>query len=400
MKRVLFVSSLYHPNVGGIETMIRELSRIYKERGIDVAILCKRWPDSLAETEVYEGVPIYRIKNARTDDDFTAVAEWIGQNEKKIKADVIHVIGARRPLPLVALLLRRLWNAPLVLTIAGGDIPDKEDPFPSTVWKESESTVYPVFDHADCITCVSESITRDFRELFPSALSPVKTLLAGIDISFIQTIQKQKLPRRYILSLRRLDPTKGIDILIEAFKTVIRSHPDIELLIAGDGSERPRLERLVQSLDLKDKVRFLGTVGLDQGISLLKGAELTVVPSISEAGGLVNVEAQAAGCPVVATRVGGIPEYVEDRASGLLCESGNPADLAEKILLVLEDKELRERIIRGGYAHASKFDWKVLAPQYMVLYRQLIRDHTRSNLPGNALLQRMWSVLVDNYHVI
>lgn len=379
MKKVLLICSLYHPHVGGIETMVRELSRIYKRLGVDVTVLTKRWPDSLPEEDSYESIPIFRIKNARTDDEFMEVDEWIRLNEKKIKADIIHVIGVRRPLPLIALQLKDLWNVPLVLTIAGGDIPDKNDPFPETIWKESEATVYPVFEHADLITCVSESIARDFRELFPNVKRPIKTMLAGIDLAFIKGIERQELPYRYIFSLRRLDPTKGIDILIRAFKEVVQSHPNIKLVIAGDGSEHSRLEGLARDLDVMDRVQFLGTIGLDQGIGLLKGALLAVVPSLSEAGGLVNVEAQAAGCPVVASRVGGIPEYVNDGNSGVLCEPENPQDLAEKILCVLGDADLRARIIAGGYKHSRMFDWEVLAPQYMLVYAELIKGNKRIN---------------------
>ena len=86
---------------------------------------------------------------------------------------------------------------------------------------------------------------------------------------------------------------------------------------------------------MDEKVIFIGTIKLSRGMSLLKGAKLTVVPSLSEGGGLVNVEAQASGCPVIASRVGGIPEYVKDGESGLLFEPGNYKELAEKISLTM-----------------------------------------------------------------
>ena len=171
--------------------MIRELSRSYIKRGIDVTILTKKWPDSLPEVSTFDGITIYRIKSARTEKDFIDVANWIGKNKQKIKSDIIHVIGARRPLPLIALVLRFLWKVPLVLTIAGGDIPDKVDPFPGTIWKESESTVYPVFGFADSLTCVSNSISKDFRFFFPEVKVKTTTFYAGIDVQFISNVLRE-----------------------------------------------------------------------------------------------------------------------------------------------------------------------------------------------------------------
>lgn len=105
----------------------------------------------------------------------------------------------------------------------------------------------------------------------------------------------------------------------------------------------------------------------------LKGALCTIVPSLSEGGSLVNVEAQAASCPVVASRVGGIPEYVQDEISGLLFEAGNPKDLAKKIIKILSDIPLRNKLIQGGIEHAKKFSWDVLGPQYLALYDEMIK---------------------------
>lgn len=121
-------------------------------------------------------------------------------------------------------------------------------------------------------------------------------------------------------------------------------------------------------------------------------AVATVVPSLSEGGGLINVEAQAAGCPVIASRVGGIPEYVKEGVSGILFESGNHEELAEKLSQVISDDGLRCAIIAGGYEHAKSFDWNVLAPQYFDLYLKTINEHksTASFEPWSDLTRKLW----------
>lgn len=373
--------------------MIRELARSYMKLGLEVDVLTKKWPDSLSEVSEYEGVHIYRIKNARTIDDFMDVIAWLKDNMEKIRPDIIHVIGARRPLPLIGLLLKSYLKIPLVLTIAGGDIPDRVDPFPGTVWDESLATVRPVFDFADVITCVSDSVTNDFRYFFPEVKTPTRTLYAGIDMEFIRRIPAEKRRKRFALSLRRLDPTKGVHFLIDAFRTISGEYPDLELVIAGDGSERAALEAQSKRTGLEERISFIGTIGLERGIALLKGAEMTVVPSLSEAGGLVNVEAQASGCPVVATRVGGIPEYVDDGVSGILCKPADTEDLARNMKRILDDKSLRSRLIKGGYVHADKFDWTVIAPQYLALYDSLSVSREDKGLCRDSLFTSLWDKL-------
>lgn len=391
MKRVLFVSSLYYPHIGGVETMITELSGFYRKNGIQAVSLTKRWPLSLSESDEYHGTNIYRVASARTQEEFQVIIDWVKENEPKIKADIIHVIGVRRPLPLLALLLARLWRVPIVCTIAGGDIPDKGDPYPASVWEEGLDFIPDVLKQSDCVNCVSGSLVKDLKELMPD-LANIETLYAGIDSSVINSVAPEKFKERYIFSLRRLDPSKGIDVLVHAFNQIKDRFQDLHLVIAGEGPEEQNLKQLVDSFALESRVTFIGSVEMERGIALLKSAELTVVPSISEGGGLVNIEAQAAGCPVVASRVGGIPEYIKEGESGLLFASGNYMELADKISMLLLDKKLRKKLVEGGYKHAQQFDWNVLSPQYINLYQEVIKcyNQNKSFNPWSDLTKDLW----------
>lgn len=400
MKKVLFVSSLYAPHAGGVETMISEMARAYQSEGIQSIVLTKRWPLDLAEESVIDGVRVHRVLSARTPSEFAEVASWIRANEGKLRADVIHAIGMRRPMPLLALLMGRRWGVPVICTMAGGDIPDSHDPYPGTVWKESEETVLEAMERCDALTSVSKGLTAEFRRFFPDMKREVKDIYAGIDLDLINRARPERPFGHFILSLRRLDPTKGIHILIKAFYRIQRRYPRLQLVIAGDGPERTKLEALVSSLGLDDRAHFLGTVSLSRGMSLLKGADLTAVPSLSEAGGLVNVEAQAAGCPVVASDVGGIPEYVSDGESGLLFASGDDEALAVKISTLLDDAALREKLIKGGFLHSEKFSWKELAPQYLKLYRACIAERSKKTSPDapfkpDGKASALWQQLVS-----
>lgn len=371
MKKILFITSLYYPHVGGIETMVTELSSFYRKNGLEVVCLTKKWPETLSSYERYNETDIYRVISARTEQEFRDLVAWAKDNESKIKSDIIHVIGVRRPLPLLGLLLARKWKVPLVCTIAGGDISDKSDPQPTKVWEEGIGFIPEVLMQADSVNCVSGALANDLKVLVPG-LKDIGVLYAGLDISTIKSIAKEQIKDQYIFSLRRLDPSKGVNLLIEAFSLIKDKFPKLYLIIAGEGEEEQNLRQLVEDRQVSDRTLFIGTVALERGMALLKGADVTVVPSISEGGGLINIEAQAAGCPVIASRVGGIPEYVKENKSGFLFESGNFTELAEKISDVLSNKSLRAKIIKGGYEYSQSFDWDVLVPQYVNLYKTLI----------------------------
>jgi glycosyltransferase involved in cell wall biosynthesis len=394
MKKVLLISSLYYPHVGGIERTIADLARFYRDKGIDAVVLTKKWPVYLSDTDEHDGVKIYRIASARLKDEFEGVVDWIKVNGSVIKSDIIHVIGIRRPMPLIGLLLARLWKVPLMCTIAGGDIPDKIDPAPLRVWEEGRGIVPESLKQADEVNCVSLALVRDIKAQMPG-LARVRLLYAGTDISFFKGIKAVVAKRPYIFSLRRLDPSKGIDILIKAFNLIKKTFPDLDLIIAGEGPEEKKLKELAGSFRLNNRVKFIGTVEFKRGISLLKGAELAVVPSLSEGGGLVNLEAQASGCPIVASRVGGIPEYLRENESGVLFEPGNPDDLADKILTLLSSKDLRGKISKGGLEYVKRFDWELLVSEYIHSYARIIESYDKNKefKPWSGLTAGLWSKL-------
>lgn len=378
MKKVLFVCSLYHPHVGGIETMVSQLSKKYRELGIESVVLTKKWPTTLSPKDSFENIKIFRTVSARTDEEFAELVKFVKLHESELRADIIHVIGVRRPLPVIALALSARWSVPLVSTVAGSEIPHEDDPTTLKEWSDNKSLLMPVLEQSDVVTCVSNSLNNTLSEIVPT-LTDVRTLYAGIDINLIDNAAPANVDFRYILSLRRLIPSKGVATLISAFREVSQEYPDLRLTIAGDGPEREALEDLVLQYKLSGRIEFVGTVTLVEGIGLLKSAVCTVVPSLSEGGGLVNVEAQAAYCPVIASNTGGIPEYVNPGVSGLLFTPGDVMELANCIrIMVNNERGLRDRLVENGRKHASMFSWSILAIEYINLYKEISQRSVRA----------------------
>jgi len=150
----------------------------------------------------------------------------------------------------------------------------------------------------------------------------------------------------YLLVVGRLRIRKGVDVLLAAMPEVLRRHPAARLLIAGDGEHRAALERAAAALALGEAVSFLGRADAVRVRRLLRGAAALVVPSIYEGMPLVVLEAMEASVPVVASRVSGIPEVVEDGRTGWLVPPEEPASLAAALAAALDDPAAASR--RGG----------------------------------------------------
>jgi glycosyltransferase involved in cell wall biosynthesis len=138
----------------------------------------------------------------------------------------------------------------------------------------------------------------------------------------------------------RLSREKGVDVLLRAMPEIIERHPRTRLVIAGDGSERPVIERLIAELDLTASVRLTGRLPSDELEGLYSAAGLVVLPTMWMENCPVSVlEAFAHGRAVVASRVGGLPELIEDGSNGILFERGDSRDLARRLVEVLTSPE-------------------------------------------------------------
>lgn len=146
----------------------------------------------------------------------------------------------------------------------------------------------------------------------------------------------------------RLREEKGVDILIRAIAILHKTNPNVVLVVVGDGPDLKKLKLLAQELGIENSVHWLGSKSQDEVFSLFSVMDILTVPSRFEGFGLVAVEAMAAGLPVVASNADGLREVVKDGETGLSFESGNPNDLAEKLLFLLNKPDVRNYMGMAG----------------------------------------------------
>lgn len=179
----------------------------------------------------------------------------------------------------------------------------------------------------------------------------------------------------FVLFVGRLASNKGLLDLVSAFATLARDDPTAHLVLVGaDGGMRAAVEARADTLGLKGRVRLLGHLDDEAWVAAAyREARLSVLPSEYEAFGLVLLESLAQGTPVVASRVGGIPEVVEDGRAGLLVPPRDPAALADALRRLWSDRELARRL--GEYGRTvvvPRFTWDALAARLDALYREIV----------------------------
>lgn len=397
--KILYVFSIYLPLTGGCQDPIDQATPYMVTRGHEIHILTKRWPQNLPDTEDINGATVHRVDSAILPDELARMARDVKQIVREVQPDAIHVIGLRRPLPFFALLAARWLGVPVVMTVGGWDVPDPEDPEPGKVWTSGKHLIRDAMLQADQVNAASDDLTRLVRLEFPE-LGDIPVMRVGIDTQLFAEATPAPWPRPYVLSLRRLEASKQVDHVIRAFAESPLKEQEVDLLIVGDGQQAGTLRRLARDLGLEERVRFLGEVDIQQAASLMKGAALTTVVSRAEGGGLVNVEAQAAGTPVLATRVGGIPEYLGGDDGAYFVDDTSPAPLAEGIRRCLTDSALRTSLITYGRQHAEVFETRHLVEGYVDVYRSLEpAARCRGFQPWSKLTADLWEIFRSTHAV-
>jgi glycosyltransferase involved in cell wall biosynthesis len=197
----------------------------------------------------------------------------------------------------------------------------------------------------------------------------------GIDLAqFALADRVKEVEKNYILYLGRLNKLKGVDLLIEALPRVYDRAGTIPVYIAGTGPESEMLRDLVKKREVDKTVSFLGFVEGKRKASLIRNAGVVVLPSRFENSPLTVLEAMACGRPVVAARVGGIPELVIEGSTGLLFEADNTVQLADRIVTVLQNPDIRRKLGSEAHRRARAHSWAIVAKRVREVYQASLRQ--------------------------
>ena len=239
---------------------------------------------------------------------------------------------------------------------------------------------------ADLLIASTEDERAELVRLYGADPDHTAVVPPGVDLSMFQPIDRDEARRkigygagRLLLFVGRLERLKGVEVAIRALALLRdRAHDDVRLLILGedsregDESEKDRLKEVAAAAGVRDRVDFLGSVAHHELPFFYSATDVCVMPSYSESFGLVGLEAQACGRPVVGSGVTGLRSVVRDEVSGYLLDSHDPAMYAERIGRLLDSPELALQMGRRGRLLAQRFSWTRTADRLQALFEGVV----------------------------
>jgi len=361
--RIGFYTFSFLPIIGGAEILLHGLAESLTQRGHEVTV----WAPKVRGEDNRVSARYRLCRYARPSSKRFGVRQTLPRVLLAAwgrRPDVLHCHGAY-PAGYVGATFKRLTGVPLVIRPHGSDILPGE-------WIDRHPRLAPRMRHAllaaDVVVVQGASLVERLRQLGVSG-QHLRIIHNGVHLSPGGPAPLPRAPS--ILAMGSLAEKKGFDILLRAFSRIRERVPAARLTIAGEGPERGRLTQMASSFGIADAVTFPGVLIGEEKEVLFSRARIFVSSSRREPFANANLEAMAAGRPIVATRVGGNVEMVEHEVSGLLVEPEDPEGLAKAILRVLEDEKRAEVMGRAARRQAETFSWDGMVDKYEGLYREL-----------------------------
>ncbi len=352
-KKIVLISAFLRPLRSGAEAMVEEVSvRLHDH--YTIVIVTARMQRKLPKEDLLDGV----VRVRRVGVGIFFIDKWLFPifaffAVRREKPDLIHAVlesFAGFTLTLCKLFLRKPKR---LLTLQSTN---------------TKLFLRSIHRSAHAITGISSVLLLRARQF---GRDDVIYIPNGIDLPALQaSCTRFQRVRGRILFVGRLEHVKGVDTLLLAFSEL--TDTTLTLTIVGDGSERDALQKQAQQLRIADRTEFLGKLTPLKVYDQYASAEIFVGLSRSEALGNVFLEAQAAGCAVVASNVGGIPEIVKDQVTGILVPPEDPDMAAQAIHQLLTNVPLRTSLTAAAQEHVKVFDWRLIAERYKKVYEGLI----------------------------
>lgn len=397
-------SPLHQPGTGdsgGMNVYIAETSKRLAQRGIEVEIFTRATSPKdedrveLAPGVIVKHIPAGPFEGLRKEDlpaQLCAVTAGVLRAEATKREGFYDLLHSHYWLSgQVGWIAQERWGVPLVHTmhtmarvknrnLADGDVPE---PNIREIGEEQ------VVQTADRLVANTQTEAQELIELYDADPARVRVVHPGVDLK--NFVPGSKSDARHELGLNtdsavmlfvgRIQPLKAPDVLLKAAAELIRHQPELKnrLVVpicggpSGTGLARPdALHELAAQLGITENVIFEPPTNRARLVKWLQAADVCLIPSYNESFGLVALEAQACGTPVIAANVGGLPTAVSNNYSGLLVDGHNPHDWAHVLERFFGDVKLQEKLSAGALDHAAKFSWEATTERLIEVYEEAI----------------------------
>lgn len=398
MKRVLIFSLTYHPFVGGAEVAIKENTDRISPEEYAFDMITLRFDKNLPAVEKFGNVTVHRI-------GFTADGPKISDRRMPVQCKIAKVLFPFSSFLKAVSLHRKhrydlTWammanhagfgallfklthpKVPYVLELQDGNSLEQvkeRQPILRVLWPLYRQ-IYMRADRIKVISRFIESLVREIGyegavDVIPNAVD-TRAFSAPVSEETKQALKAQfnkSLGDVFLFTASRLVLSRGVEDVIRALPHLPL---EVKFLVAGDGQDREKLESIAKEAGVEGRVMFAGHVDYKDLPALLQISDVFVRPSIIEGFGNAFVEAFAAGIPVVATPVGGIPDFLTDGETGVFCKVRDPESVAEAVRRYLDDPVLVARVTKNARElAATQYDWELIARQQSQFFGEAIRS--------------------------
>jgi glycosyltransferase involved in cell wall biosynthesis len=363
-------TATFLPTIGGAELVLHALASALAAQGHRVTVLAPVVRHANNHVEAPYRLRRYQRPSSKRF-GVRQILLYLLHEYWRRPFDVLYCHGAYPP-AYVGATLKRLLRIPMVVRPHGSDI------LPGEFIRANprlERRLRRALAAADLVIAQSEFLRREMLSLgVPDR--KIRLIPNGVCVAEFQPVgSPPPLPFPYVLAMGSFSRKKGFDVLLRAFASVAAEDPSTHLVMAGAGKELTLYTAFVHEHGLQDRVHFVGIVEGAFKIQLYQHSLLFVCPSRREPFATVNLEALAAGKPLVATSVGGNAEVVSEGGNGFLVPPDDPEALATRMLTLLKDPVLRATMGRLSSDLARRYDWHIILPQHMGAFEQALACH-------------------------
>lgn len=376
---ICLLTPTFLPKVGGTETVVAHLADHFLQLDHRVCVVTQQ-PRSGKSGPTDRALPYPVVRYTRPWSfawplALRSIHKALKSAHRQSPFDLIHCHMVY-PAGRVAMDFARPANIPVVITAHGSSIrPTSRYRKRPAIWQQ----IVKSLSAADLVTAISPHVAETLSQIIGQN-GKIEQIPNGVDIDELATPANYQphwptsLTKPFILYLGGLKHKKGVDILLAAVKTIEQRAPgSINLIIAGDGPDRPALQQYAGANNLTDAVTFLGIVTGQLKRYLLQNCHYVVMPSRTEAMPIVALEALACGKAVLASAAGGLTDTVHHQINGILVQPENVEQLAQAILdLSAADRSALEANARTA---AEKYAWPNIARQYIQAYQTVLQNH-------------------------
>ena len=410
--KIVIATAVYYPMINGVAVFSHNLAMGLAKRGHEVLVLC---PSQSGKnyTRVEDGVKVCHLKSVDVKvypDQINNVppkkkvlgvelphlfykkglkvsvfpAAEIKCALDKFQPDVVHV-QVSDPIGLSVVSYARKNHIPVVTTEHNQpEVITESLKMPDAVRKPVNALLSSYFrnrqNKSDFVTMPTEQAIRNLLKKHELGI-PIAAVSNGVDLSNFKPGKPAvgiynkygiNLDAPIVLYVGRIDPEKQVSTVISAFKKAREFVPKAELIIVGDGVDKPRLEKMVKDLELESSVKFLGRVMPPDLYELYKVGTVFATASEIETQGIVLIEAAASGLPLIAVDKGAVSEVCITNENGFLCEPGNVEEISEAMVKILSDKDLCEKFSKNSIKIAAEHDFERTLDKFINIYNKVI----------------------------